>query len=71
MINHKKSISDFFMLRLNFRCALFGHRWKYKDYSYNYNYEGQKFPYVKSRICIHCELRQVTKDHKQWITSNL
>ena len=36
------------------RCVLFGHRWRYKDYSNFIKADGSKYDFMASRQCVRC-----------------
>ncbi|HKR03111.1 MAG TPA: DUF1660 family phage protein [Bacteroidia bacterium] len=50
-------------------CKIFGHKWRYKDYTQAQNRYGKKYNFTATRICIRCD----KKDYKfaEWIDESL
>lgn len=45
-------------------CQLFGHNWKYQDYSNYIKSNGDKYDYTASRHCVRCN--QYSYFYKSW-----
>ena len=50
-------------------CKIFGHKWRYKDYTFSLNYNGDHYKFTASRLCLRCD----KKEYKfaEWVDESL
>jgi hypothetical protein len=47
-------------------CKLFGHDWRFKNYSNSFNYKLKPYDYLKSKRCKRCGHREVLTFSGEW-----
>ena len=50
-------------------CKIFGHKWRFKDYSGSFDRSGNKYNFSATRLCVRCD----KKEYKfaEWVDESL